>query len=128
MQIIVTIIINYYYIIYFARANVVSKVYRYSRAQINAPSKGIFCNVLSRSVCIIAYVCPICEYKLRGCWWSFSWLGQSNMTVWHPHCVCDCQFQRIHWTTVSILVDSKDKKDRSLILSFPVLLLDPTTI
>ena len=42
--------------------------------------------------------------------WSFSWLGQSNPVVWHPHCVCDCQFQRIHWTTVSVLVESKGNK------------------
>ena len=24
-----------------------------------------------------AYVCKICEEKFGGCWWSFSWLGQS---------------------------------------------------
>ena len=36
------------------------------------------------------YVCKIGEEKVGGCWWSFSWLGQSNPVVWHLHCVCDC--------------------------------------
>ena len=26
---------------------------------------------------VYAYACKICE-KLGGCWWSFSWLGQSR--------------------------------------------------
>ena len=36
-----------------------------------------------------AYVCKTGEEKFGGWWKSFSWLGQSNPVVWHPHCVCD---------------------------------------
>ena len=39
---------------------------------------------------VYVYVCKIDEEKFGGCWWSFSWLGQSNPVVWHPRCVCDC--------------------------------------
>ena len=39
---------------------------------------------------VYVHVCKICEERLAGCWWSFSWLGKSNPVVWHPHCVCDC--------------------------------------
>ena len=56
----------------------------------------------------VVYVCvrKICEEKIGGCWWSFSWLRQSNPVVWHPHCVCDCP-------TVSVLIDSKVNKKRA---------------
>ena len=60
---------------------------------------NFFCNI----VYVYIYISKICEKKFGGCLWSFSWLGQSNPVVWHPHCVCDSQFQRIHWTTVSVL-------------------------
>ena len=63
--------------------------------------RWIFCNLV--------YVCKICEEKFGNCW-SFSWLGQSNLVVWHPHCVSDRQFQWIHSSTVSVLVDSKGNK------------------
>ena len=36
------------------------------------------------------YVCKIGKEKFGGWWKSFSWLGQSNPVVWHPHCFCDC--------------------------------------
>ena len=39
-------------------------------------------------VCV--YVCAIGEENFGGWWMSFSWLGQSNPVVWHPHCVFDC--------------------------------------
>ena len=60
--------------------------------------------------CNVVYVCKICEEKFGNCWWSFSWLGQSILVVWHPHCVSDRQFQWIHSSTVSVLVDSKGNK------------------
>ena len=37
---------------------------------------------------VYVYVCKIGEEKFGGCWWSFSWLGQSNPVAWHPRCVC----------------------------------------
>ena len=39
---------------------------------------------------VYVYVCKIGEEKFGGCWWPFSWLGQSNPVAWHPRCVCDC--------------------------------------
>ena len=35
-------------------------------------------------------VCKIGAKQFDGWWMSFSWLGQSNPVVWHPHCVYDC--------------------------------------
>ena len=32
---------------------------------------------------VYVYVCKIGEEKFGGCWWSFSWLGQSNPVAWH---------------------------------------------
>ena len=54
--------------------------------------------------------------------------GQVNPTRLSVICtVCDCQSQRLHWTTVSVLVDSKGNNQVSsvslLILSFTELLL-----
>ena len=34
---------------------------------------------------VYVYVCKIGEEKFGGWWRSFSWLGQSNPVVWHPH-------------------------------------------
>ena len=39
---------------------------------------------------VYVYVCQIGKYKFGGWWRLFSWLGQSNLVIWHPHCVCDC--------------------------------------
>ena len=41
-------------------------------------------------IVVYVYVCQIGEEKFGGCWWSFSWLGQSNPVAWHPRCVCEC--------------------------------------
>jgi len=47
-----------------------------------------------------------------------------GLIAWHQHGVCDCEFQRIHWINLSVLVDSNGKKtDSSLTLTFPALLL-----
>ena len=29
------------------------------------------------------YVYVLCEERFGGCWWSFSWLGQSIPVAWH---------------------------------------------
>ena len=123
-----------------------SKIYKYSQAEtcrlavfcvkltfcsdfmvpwprkLSSRSAHLFCEFSSLEECkrfyniLYAYVCKIYEEKFGGCWWSFSWLGQSvSVTVLG---------QRIHWNTVSVLLDSKvNKKDILLILSFTVLLL-----
>ena len=61
----------------------------------------IFCNVV--------YVCEM----FAICWWSFSWLGQSNPVVWHMHCVGDCP------NDTTGRFEGK-QKDSFLILFFPV--------
>ena len=64
---------------------------------------------------VYVYVCKIGEERFGGCWWSFSWLGQSNPVAWHPRCVCDCpnesagplfQFWSIQWVTKRQLTDT----------------------
>ena len=35
---------------------------------------------------VYVYVYKIGEETFGGWWRSFSWLGQSNPVVWHPHC------------------------------------------
>ena len=40
---------------------------------------NVVCNIM------YVYVCKICEEEFGGCWWSFSWLNQSNPFVGHPH-------------------------------------------
>ena len=35
-------------------------------------------------VYVYVYVC-ICEEKLGGCWWSFSWLGQGYYSFTNSH-------------------------------------------
>ena len=39
---------------------------------------------------VYVYVSKICGEKFGGCWWSFSWLGQSNPVVCHLHCAVHC--------------------------------------
>ena len=64
---------------------------------------------------VYVYVCKIGEEKFGRWWMSFSWLGQSNPVVWHPHCVCGCpnestgllfQFWSIQRVTKRQLIDS----------------------
>ena len=58
---------------------------------------------------VYVYICKIGEEKFGGCWWSFSWLGQSNPVFWHPHSVCDCPNESTG-PAVSVLVNSKGNK------------------
>ena len=64
---------------------------------------------------VYVYVCKIGEKQFGGWWRSFSWLGQSNPIVCHPHCVCDCpnestgplfQFWSIQRLTKRQLIDT----------------------
>ena len=55
-------------------------------------------------------VCKIGEEKFGGCWWSFSWIGQSHPVAWHPRYVCVCDFPNESWTTVSVLINSMGNK------------------
>ena len=74
--------------------------------------------------CNVVYACKICEETFGGCWWSLVDVNPTQLSGIRT--VFVIQFQQIHWTNVSVLVDSKgDKKDSSLIRSFPVLLLQP---
>ena len=72
---------------------------------------------------VYVYVCKIDEEKLGGCWWSCSWLGQSNPFVWHPHCVCDCHngnesTTRDHWFS-SGRFKGYNKKKQLTVTDFP---------
>ena len=89
-----------------------SKIYKYSQAEtcrlavfcvkltfcsdfmvpwprkLSSRSAHLFCEFSSLEECkrfyniLYAYVCKIYEEKFGGCWWSFSWLGQSvSVTV-----------------------------------------------
>ena len=57
---------------------------------------------------IIVYVCKIGEEKFGGYWWSFSWfkVNPTRSSGIHTNTVSviDCQFQRNHSTTVSVLL------------------------
>ena len=74
----------------------------------------LFYNVL------YVYACKIGVEKFGGCWWLFSWLGQSNPVAWHPRCVCDCPNESTG-PLFQLWSIQRVTKDNLLILSLTVL-------
>ena len=105
------------------RANLFERFYGTGQRQTKLPSTSarLFYGFSWLEECkwfyniVYVHVCKICEEKSGGCWWSFSWLGQSNPVAWHPRCVCDCpnestgplfQFWSIQRVTKRQLIDA----------------------